>query len=331
GRRERHVRDDAHEAGFTPPAMQRDRRQSEVLEIGVAANRRVENTDQVSDRTKTSADPLRLPPNARVVPTIPSHIHPARRALADHQEPPRSRVLPLAIASLAGLLALAIVVAGTHFVRSNVTVPSIGTLALSLFRDDTQVSDTAASRPTGMLPRYARARLQDLRFPLPELYGVYAINRGKLSELETLPGQVPDHRIATSAPVSRPSRTTLSDGHVAFVVFRRDVADNIAERVPIRVVAKIKRPVSDSLSESRTAAAGDTWTIRNVAWDFRVAPIDQNKDMVLLRPESPDFTLPAGRYVLVIRGQAYDFTVDGPITDPAQCLERVEAANGSFL
>lgn len=129
-----------------------------------------------------------------------------------------------------------------------------------------------------------------------------------------------------SAAISRPSRTTVSDGHIAFVVFRRDVAENISERVSIRVVAKIKRAMPDP-----NTVAGDAWTICNVALDFRVAPIDQNKDMVLLRPESPDFTLPAGRYALVIKGQAYDFTVDGPITDPGQCLERVEGANGSFF
>lgn len=49
-----------------------------------------------------------------------------------------------------------------------------------------------------------------------------------------------------------------------------------------------------------------------------------------LRPEKEDFVLPAGRYALVIKGQAYDFTVAGPITDAAQCLERVDAANGTF-
>jgi hypothetical protein len=40
--------------------------------------------------------------------------------------------------------------------------------------------------------------------------------------------------------------------------------------------------------------------------------------------------LPAGRYVLVLKNIGYDFTVAGNITDPAQCLERTEAANGVF-
>jgi hypothetical protein len=32
----------------------------------------------------------------------------------------------------------------------------------------------------------------------------------------------------------------------------------------------------------------------------------------------------------VIKGLAYDFSVAGQISDPLQCLERVEAANGAF-
>ncbi len=330
GRRDRHVRDTACEARLTPRAKRRDRRQNDVLETTAPVGQRTESTNQAHLRTRTSAGSLMMSATARVLPSIPVRIHPIRRTLASQQKRPRSRVLPLAIASLAGLLVAAIVVvAGTYFTRWHFVEPYAGTLALpSLFHHNTPVAEAAAPQPTGILPRYALARFQDLRFPLPELYGVYAINRGKLFELDTLPGQVPDHRIAMSAPVSQPSHTTLSDGHVAFVIFRRDVTDNISERVPIRVVAKIKRPISDPASESRST---DAWTIRNVALDFRVAPVDRNKDMVLLRPESPDFTFPAGRYALVIKGQAYDFTVDGPITDPTQCLERVEAASGSFF
>jgi hypothetical protein len=33
---------------------------------------------------------------------------------------------------------------------------------------------------------------------------------------------------------------------------------------------------------------------------------------------------------VVLKGQAYGFTVAGRITDPVQCLERTEAANGAF-
>ncbi|WP_247990158.1 hypothetical protein [Bradyrhizobium sp. 186] len=40
--------------------------------------------------------------------------------------------------------------------------------------------------------------------------------------------------------------------------------------------------------------------------------------------------LAPGHYVLSLGTQAYYFQVDGDITDPRQCLERVVAGNGTF-
>jgi hypothetical protein len=56
----------------------------------------------------------------------------------------------------------------------------------------------------------------------------------------------------------------------------------------------------------------------------------ESSEMLMIRPENADFVFPAGRYGLVIKGQAYDFTVAGPITEAAQCLEGVKASNGTF-
>jgi hypothetical protein len=61
-----------------------------------------------------------------------------------------------------------------------------------------------------------------------------------------------------------------------------------------------------------------------------VRPIPGNPEMLLVQSEKTDFALPAGRYILVLREQAYDFTVAGEVTDPSQCLERTDAMNGSF-
>ena len=72
------------------------------------------------------------------------------------------------------------------------------------------------------------------------------------------------------------------------------------------------------------------WTIRNVSYDFRVAPLSEGSEMLMIRPENADFVFPAGRYGLVIKGQAYDLTVAGQITEAAQCLEGVKASNGTF-
>ena len=52
--------------------------------------------------------------------------------------------------------------------------------------------------------------------------------------------------------------------------------------------------------------------------------------MLLIQAENADFALPAGRYALVLKNEGYDFTVAGKVTDPGQCLEQTEAANGIF-
>ena len=54
-----------------------------------------------------------------------------------------------------------------------------------------------------------------------------------------------------------------------------------------------------------------------------------NKEMIVIRPADPTFTLSPGRYVLMFRNQAYDFNVAGAITNTAHCLERSELQDGS--
>jgi len=168
-------------------------------------------------------------------------------------------------------------------------------------------------------------------FPIPSDYGVYALNEGKLSELEILPEQVPDKRVAMSTPVTQPSRTTLPSNRVKFIVYRRDLASNAPERVDIRIVAQVKRSLTfDSKGKATFVPVSDAWNIRNISHEFRVRPVAGHPEMLLIQAENADFVLPAGRYVLVLKSQGYDFTIGGPVTDPSQCLERTEAANGTF-
>ena len=176
----------------------------------------------------------------------------------------------------------------------------------------------------------AAKRTSSLGFQLPEVYGIYALSNGELHELKALPGRVPDQRVFMSAAISTPSQTIVDNGHVAFVVYRRDIATSAPERVQVRVIAKITRAMTFDAGRANTVAVDDHWTIRGNAYDLRVSPVADNSEMLMVRPENSEFELPAGRYGLVIKGLAYDFTVEGPITDPAHCLERVEAANGSF-
>jgi hypothetical protein len=191
-----------------------------------------------------------------------------------------------------------------------------------------QNSEPADRRREAQAPA-APSRSQGL--PLPSVYGVYAVNGGQLTELEALAGRVPDERVFMSTAVKRPSRTIVPDGRLAFVAFRRDIASNAPDRVSVRVIAKIAQAMTFTPGGSAsTATVEDQWTIRGTSYPLRVAPVSENPEMLIFRPEAPDFVFPSGRYGLVLKGQAYDFTVAGPITDPAQCLERVEAANGAF-
>ncbi len=167
---------------------------------------------------------------------------------------------------------------------------------------------------------------QPLGFPLPSVYGIYAVSGGQLHELEPLVGRVPDQRVFMSTPVKTASRTVLPDGRAVFIIYRRDAANSASERVSVRVIAKVLR----AMGQASTTNVQDTWTIRNTSYDFRVAPLGEGSEMLMIRPENEDFVFPAGRYGLVIKGQAYDFTVAGPITEAAQCLEGIKAENGTF-
>jgi hypothetical protein len=188
--------------------------------------------------------------------------------------------------------------------------------------DASQQASTApaADRPTNALP-----------FPVPSDYGVYALNNGELSELQQISERVPDKRISVSTPVMEPSSTTMPDGKAKFVLYRRDLAGNAPDRIDVRVVARVVRAVTfDAKGKPNFSSVSDAWNIRNVSYELRVRPIAGNQEMLLAQSDKPEFALPPGRYVLVLKDQGYDFTVAGKVTDIAQCLERTDAANGVF-
>jgi hypothetical protein len=172
---------------------------------------------------------------------------------------------------------------------------------------------------------------QSLGFPVPSVYGVYAVSGGQLYELEPLVGRVPNQRVFMSTPIKTASRTVLPDGRAVFIIYRRDAVNSAPERVPVRVIAKVLRAMTfNTAGQAGTTNVQDTWAIRNMSYDFRVAPLSEGSEMLMIKPEKEDFVLPAGRYGLVIKGQAYDFIVAGPITETAQCLEGIKAENGTF-
>ena len=177
----------------------------------------------------------------------------------------------------------------------------------------------------------SRAAPKDPGFPKPSDYGVYALNGDTLSELSVVLERAPDKRIAMSTPINEPSRTNVADGKVRFILFRRDLVGNAPERIDVRVVARVVRALQfDSKGKPNFTSVSDSWNVRNISYELRVRPIPDNPEMLLVQSEKPDFELSPGRYVLVLKEQAYDFTVAGEITDAAQCLERTDAMNGSF-
>ena len=216
---------------------------------------------------------------------------------------------------------LAIYSQRTSLLGTSARAPSPATLvAKPAIPDPAQQSLVTGAVSQGSLP-----------FPLPTDYGVYALNDAKLSELNLLQEQVPDKRIAMSTPINQSSRTTLPDGKARFVVFRRDLVGSAPDRIEVRVVARVVRALTfDAKGKASFTPVSDAWNIRNLSYEFRVRPISGNPEMLMVQAENPDFVLPAGRYVLALKNQGYDFTVAGKVTDPSQCLERTDAANGTF-
>jgi hypothetical protein len=182
----------------------------------------------------------------------------------------------------------------------------------------------AKAEPGKNIKETPRHRTPDI--PLPTEYGAYAVVNGQLAELEQLPIRVPDSRVAISAPISVPSHTHLPAAQSQFIVFRRDLATNSPDRIAVRVVARVMRALTFGREgNAKLVDMEQSWVIRNNSYQMRVAPLGDNPEMILIRPDPTDFSLPPGRYALVLKGFGYDFTVDGPVTDAAQCLERTEA------
>jgi hypothetical protein len=162
----------------------------------------------------------------------------------------------------------------------------------------------------------------------PTDYGVYAISNDALINLSLLPGRPPDIRIAVSAALTIPGRTILPNGHPKFIVFRRDLASGIGDRAEVRIIAKVAREFSANVAGEKTG--DDTWVIRNVSFPFRSSPVNDNPEMYELHSEDPALELTPGRYALVLKNQAYDFSVEGKAVDPRQCIERIVASEGTF-
>jgi hypothetical protein len=59
--------------------------------------------------------------------------------------------------------------------------------------------------------------------------------------------------------------------------------------------------------------------------------VSDNPEMYELHSEDPALELTPGRYALVIKNQSYEFSIQGQIVDPRQCIERIATSNGTFF
>lgn len=272
--------------------------------------------------------------------SAPDHI-PARKevywraeALPVLEVQTRPRLSRLARFSVGILLfgvaaSLAVYTQRTPLLRAGASL--LSTIVLTTPKSVAPPSIPDRAEQTSERANVAPASSSSLPFPLPSDYGVYALSNAALSELQFLPEQVPDKRVAISTPIRQPSGTTLPDGKAKFILFRRDLAGNALDRIEVRVVARVARALTfDAKGKPTFSPVSDAWNIRNIAYEFKVRPIPGNPEMLLVQPKVADFALPSGRYVLALRNQGYDFTVAGKVTDPSQCLERTDAVNGSF-
>src|ERR1700722_408176 len=191
---------------------------------------------------------------------------------------------------------------------------------------DVNSTDAGGASQSPALAAKATPRSGVSDIPLPSSYGVYALSDGKLTTLDLFPLKIPDSRVAMSALVSTPSQAHLSAGPLQFVVYRRDLANDSPDRVAVRVVAQVKRALTFGAGGNATYSnVEQSWVVRSNSYDMSVTPVADNPSMVVIRPQHAEFVFPAGRYALVVKKEAYDFTVDGPIRDPAHCLERTDA------
>ena len=199
---------------------------------------------------------------------------------------------------------------------------------VDLHRNSSSISDVERNFEAPRQEAKQEIRNQLQTPPLPTNFGVYAVGEGRLSPLEPLRVKVPDQRVSIGPMITAPSQTTLNDGNVNFIVYRRDLMSGAPDRVSVRVLARVAHSMTFNGGKAATNNVENEWVVRGKSYELSVSPIEQSQEMIAVRPESAGFVLPAGRYAMVFKGQAYDFSVGGDITEPAQCIERVEAANG---
>ncbi|MDA9505054.1 hypothetical protein XI09_10185 [Bradyrhizobium sp. CCBAU 11386] len=288
-----------------------------------------------------SRQPVDRPPPAAPAPAaaLPVYNPPPPHLLRARELPPASSHSELDIDrgfakarhpqwSVTGRAAVLLLLAGVIGLAIQQRERLAASLVNPLAHQDRQVATTAPAAPAAVAPAAFPPKPNPLR---PTDYGVYAVVDDKsLAELQLLPGRPPDLRVQVSAAFKVPNQAALPDGHPKFIVFRRDAVNNVLARAEVRVVAKVAREFSAEATGKQPGDNDDAAIIRNFAYPFRAAPIPDNPEMYELHSEDPTLELPPGRYALILKTQAYYFSVAGDVSDPRQCIERIVTTNGTF-
>jgi hypothetical protein len=320
---EQFTRDDVTKISQTQEAL-------EVAIRGVEAfnrqNGRIARTPpQISEAnpeisaSHADSPPRLLPPQPLSVEQVPIE----RVSVIVDSEPRR----PLGY--LAPAAAVIFLLFGLFFVLQQRDRISVAIRSLAKF--DTQATTLQPSTPVEASPPPTLPPVATKTSPLlPADYGVYAVSNDTLFELHMLPGRAPDLRVAISPAINTPSQTTLPNGHPKFIVFRRDLVSSGAGQADIRVLAKVVREFKVGTEGKKNMEGEETWVMRNITFPFKSSPVKENPEMYEIHSDAPEAELTPGRYALVLKGAAYDFTIAGNIVDARQCLERIAASNGTF-
>ena len=157
--------------------------------------------------------------------------------------------------------------------------------------------------------------------PLPEAYGIYAVHKGKLTELKRNP-QSDNYTMAIGGAdvIQTLSGITFPDSNLSFIIFSPQVAS-----LPTEIWVHIMAPIRN--------APPPSFHMQDMGWRFRMAPIPNQPQMVkLILPATgtPDGgPMSWGHLALVFPGGFFDFVVNQPPSPNGICVERLTSYMGA--
>ena len=238
--------------------------------------------------------------------------------------------IQLVASALLGMLCIAVIVMTVVLWHSSNIQPKIEAVVspkIDAVQNQPQPAAVSIKRSSGEDDARPADAPPKLPFPVPTSFGIYALSDNKLVKLEPLPTKVPDPRVTLSAEITKPSTTVISADKPAFILYRRELLNDAPDRLTLRVVARMEQQTKIVDGKAITTKLDQSWRIRNTSLELKVSPIPGQREMIIAR-EDDKLVLTPGRYVLVVSGLGYDFTVAGSAPSPTHCLEQFETGNG---